>query len=185
MKKYFALVLFTLTTSIAFAHSGNEKITKEPIKIERIGAINSTVFEPGYKGIVEMGYSFGKRGYNYDMLKLNIINGYQLNPYFSIGFGTGLRYILLRSRTLVPVFADFRSIFTENKVSPYLSLAVGYSFNTTINFNGYGFLLNPTAGVIFKVSNKTALNVGIGYDLQKSKHYYNINAISINVGIAF
>ena len=98
---------------------------------------------------------------------------------------------------LVPVFADFRgNLPLESKVSPYLSLGIGYSFDATESFEGVGFMLNPTVGINFKVTDKSAMNIGLGYEMQKvggeiydSYYYYsikeNLGAISINVGISF
>lgn len=71
----------------------------------------------------------------------------------------------------------------NNKISLYLSL-------------GVGFLLNTTVGVSFMVSDKSAMNVGLGYEMQKMDFYYggyygyysgseNSGAISIDVGLAF
>jgi hypothetical protein len=65
---------------------------------------------------------------------------------------------------------------------------------------GVGFLFNPTIGVSFKVSEKSAINVGLGYEMQRMKLFYyefnydyiifnefteNLYAISFNVGISF
>ena len=173
-----------------------EKLTKEVIQGKSGGSLSNSGLQSGYKGIVELGYQIGTGDYGMDRLKLNIINGYQINPYFSLGFGTGLRYYFDAEAALIPVFADFRANFMNNKISPYLSLGVGYSFDATNDFEGVGFLLNPTVGVSFKVSDKSAMNVGLGYEMQKMKFFYydyyyydefteNSGAISINVGISF
>lgn len=169
-----------------------EKLTKEVIQGKSGGSLSNSGLQSGYKGIVELGYQIGTGDYGMDRLKLNIINGYQINPYFSLGFGTGLRYYFIAEAALIPVFADFRANFMNNKISPYLSLGVGYSFDATNDFEGVGFLLNPTVGVSFKVSDKSAMNVGLGYEMQKMDFYYyyyssseNSGAISINVGISF
>lgn len=240
MKKYLALLLFALITTVSFGQSNYqdvvylkngsiikgtiieqvpnksikietadrsvfvyqmdeiEKLTKEVIQGKSGGSLSNSGLQSGYKGIVELGYQIGTGDYGLDRLKLNIINGYQINPYFSLGFGTGLRYYFDAGAAFIPVFADFRANFMDNKISPYLSLGVGYSFNATNGFEGVGFLLNPTAGVSFKVSDKSAINVGLGYEMQKMKmdyydryygYYYsssgNSGAISINVGISF
>ena len=236
MKKYLALLLFALITTVSFGQSNYqdvvylkngsiirgtiieqvpnksikietadrsvfvyqmdeiEKLTKEVIQGKSGGSLSNSGLQSGYKGIVELGYQIGTGDYGMDRLKLNIINGYQINPYFSLGFGTGLRYYFDAEAAYIPVFADFRANFIDNKISPYLSLGVGYSFNATNDFEGVGFLLNPTVGVSFKVSDKSAMNVGLGYEMQKMKFYdywngytYNENsgAISINVGISF
>jgi hypothetical protein len=239
MKKYLALLLFALITTVSFGQSNYqdvvylkngsiirgtiieqvpnksikietadrsvfvyqmdeiEKLTKEVIQGESGGSLSNSGLQSGYKGIVELGYQIGTGDYGMDRLKLNIINGYQINPYFSLGFGTGLRYYFDAEAALIPVFADFRANFMNNKISPYLSLGVGYSFDATNDFEGVGFLLNPTVGVSFKVSDKSAMNVGLGYEMQKMDFFYyvgyysyyssseNSGAISINVGISF
>jgi hypothetical protein len=161
-----------------------EKLTKEPIQGKSGGSFSNSGLQSGYKGIVELGYQIGTGGYGMDRLKLNIINGYQINPYFSLGFGTGLRYYFDEKVPLIPVFADFRANFIDNKISPYLSLGVGYSFNASDSFKGVGFLLNPKIGVSFKVSKKSAINFGLGYEMQRVITK-NSGAIDINVGISF
>jgi hypothetical protein len=172
-----------------------EKLTKEPTKNDG----ENTGLEQGYKGIVEVGYQIGIGDYGMDRLKLNIINGYQINPYFSLGIGTGLRYYFSSEVPLIPLFADFRANFINGKISPYLSLGIGYSFNAKNSFEGVGFLLNPTLGVSFKISNNSAMNVGLGYEMQKMRvafigyglYYFfyesteNTGAISIDAGISF
>jgi long-subunit fatty acid transport protein len=102
----------------------------------------------------------GMSDHGMDQVKLNVISGYQINPYFSLGIGVGLRYYFDEKTVLIPVFADFRVNFIDNKISPYLSLGIGYSFDTKADFEGEGFLLNPTVGVTFKISEKSALNFG-------------------------
>ena len=179
-----------------------EKLTKEQYQGRKSSSTyNGIGLQPGYKGIIEFGYQIGTGTYGMDRLKLNIINGYQINPYFSLGFGTGLRYYFDADAALIPLFADFRANFIDNKISPYLSLGLGYTFDATNSFEGVGFLLNPTVGFSFKVSDNSALNVGLGYEMQKMKFLEiteinnwgytfseiteNSGAISINVGISF
>jgi hypothetical protein len=171
-----------------------EKLTKEAIQRKTWLALSNSGLQPGYRGIVELGYRSGIGYSGMDGFKLNIINGYQVNPYFFLGFGTGIRYYSDAQASAIPLFADLRANFMDNKISPYLSLGVGYSFDPTNEFEGiFGFLLNPNLGVSFKVSDKSAMNVGIGYEMQQIKVYdyfygeYNKNssAISIDVGISF
>ena len=173
-----------------------EKLTKEEIKGKSKNTGDLSGLKTGYKGIAEMGYQIGVGNYGMDRLKLNVIYGYQISPYFSLGLGTGLRYYFDAGATLIPVFADFRANFLNKRVSPYLSLGLGYSFDAGYHFKGVGFLLNPTAGVSFKVSNKSSLNVGLGYEMQTmdfyGTNYYgyysnsqNSGAISIIAGVSF
>ena len=164
-----------------------ERLIKETKKGSDNSASKSTGLKKGYQGIVEIGYALGVGDYEgLDFLKLNIINGYQLNPYFSLGIGTGLRYYYDADSYQIPLFADFRANFINRKVSPYLAVGIGYTFDVTAGFESIGLLLNPSAGVSFKISNKSSLNVGFGYDMQMYDGFNSSSgAISFNVGISF
>lgn len=154
-----------------------------------------------YNGIVEFGIQSlqGESGIN--RLKLDIINGLQINPNFSVGLGTGVR--LYNGIALIPFFLDLRTIFNQNKVSPYFSVGIGHTVNATLDFKKEGLLLNPNFGISIKNSKKSETYIGIGYEFQKMKfrkfninnyNYYNIKVeeyyksigvISLNLGISF
>tara|TARA_B110000046_G_scaffold137347_1_gene143627 strand:- start:1837 stop:2760 length:924 start_codon:yes stop_codon:yes gene_type:complete len=188
-----------------------EKIAKEPYQENTtenyFNSFSSSGLQSGVRVIVELGHQFGTGSrliepytddyWEYLHLdnntrtpplngsRFSIICGYQINPYFSLGVGTGIRQYKASGRNgeyraaLIPVFADFRVNFMDYKVSPYLSLGAGYSFDATRGFDGVGFLINPSIGVSVKVSEKSALNVGLGYEIQRIKCYvlyvYNEN----------
>lgn len=162
-----------------------EKFTKEPIVKKHYSNKNSG-FKPGYKQIVELAYQLGVGTYAPDRIKLNMIYSYQINPYFSFGLGTGLRYYHAYDTVLLPFFTDFRVYFIDNNISPYLSLGLGYSLNASSGFRRTGVLINPTVGVNIKLIDKYSINVGLGYEMQRvdpvSRNY---SAISLNVGISF
>ena len=178
-----------------------EKLTKEASQGKGGNASGSS---SGYRGIVETGYQFGVGDYGMSRLKLNVINGYQFNPYFSMGLGVGLRYYTEDEQALIPLFADFRVHFMDKKVSPYFSLGAGYSFNPGDGFAGAGFFLNPAIGVNFKPSAKIGIHVGVDYEMQRMNflrysysyssgyshyNYYetseNMGAIGLTAGISF
>ena len=194
-----------------------EKFTKEPTKLNNNVTKNKTKYQSGYVGIVELGYQIGgildfDQNRSTDRLALNIINGYKINRYFSLGLGTGFRYYFNGVSTLdvgsglsqqskeeavfIPIFADFRLNFTNKNVSPYLSLGIGYSYDSTNNFDRVGHLLNPTAGINFKVSENSVMNFGVGCEIQRMRFPYlvledlyytsrNSVGININVGMSF
>lgn len=173
-----------------------EKLTREPFGDKNKNSTHSKL-KTGYVGIVELGVGSGSL-YDIDALKLNIINGYWINPYFSLGLGTGLRLHYRPDYVLIPIFADFRAILIDKPIAPYLSLGVGYSFEATNdNFAGNGFMLNSAIGLSLNKFKKASIHIGIGYDSQMVRTNYNygqfnrgirqdkLRAISINAGISF
>jgi hypothetical protein len=168
-----------------------KKITKKEIKKGNPSSYS------GYQGIVNIGYAIGVGDLGTDRLIFHFINGYRMNNYFYMGFGTGVHYYTDADEALIPIFGDFRAYFLDNDISPYINLNIGYSFNASNGFSGTGLLLNPSVGTSFNVSTNTALNISIGYELQKLKYsiyYYNgyvgsgsvnTGAITINFGVAF
>ncbi|MBG0859396.1 MAG: hypothetical protein IQL11_07810 [Bacteroidales bacterium] len=168
-----------------------EKIVKEPVKVRTTKSGDGSGLKPGYKGIVELGYQLGVGEYTLDRLKLNIINGYQISTYLSVGLGTGLRYYLNSNKVLIPVFADFRANFMNKNLSPYFSFGIGYSLDADYHFEGAGMIINPAAGVNYKISDKLTMNFGLGYELQKLRlsagdpSTSNFGAASFNVGLSF
>jgi hypothetical protein len=178
-----------------------EKLARE--EKAAIGASVASDISPsaGYKGAMEFGYQLKVGEYGLDRIKLNIVNGYQFNPYLTLGFGTGVRYYPDVEAALIPVFFDLRTCFVNKKISPYISVGAGYSFDATNNFQGVGLMLSPNLGVDIKISEKSSLCFGAGYELQKMKffqfyydyynnYYYqgffaNSDAISINIGFSF
>jgi hypothetical protein len=178
------------------------KIAKEDRKPQR----NNVSLKEGYQTLVELGYGFKSGDYGLNVLKLNLIEQYRINNNFSVGLGTGARHYAEdgESATLIPVFADLRANIVQGNIAPYLALGIGYAFNATYSFSGVGMLINPTAGVAFPVNKKSMLNVGLGYEMQRSKVTYygdtqfsnpayqtflptsiTSGAISLNVGISF
>lgn len=173
----------TLDKSVfVFQMAEIEKITKEmnEVKIEK-KAIKYGL-QPGYKGVFEIGHQLS--GGLDDRIKLNIINGYQLNPYFSIGIGTGVRLYYLRDLPLIPLFFDLRANFINRKVSPYFSVGVGYSFDISDGFERYGNLIDPNLGICIRVGNRTAINVGMGIEIQTiNRSFFNFNTSNSAIGI--
>ena len=152
-------------------------------------------FPLGFKGTVEIGHQFGTDDYGSNRLKINVILGSQVNPYFSFGLGLGMRYYyagavvdgrFYGTGTAIPMLADFRIYFMDNRLSPYLSLGLGFSYflfdSFSSSFEGFGALLNPTVGVSYMISKKFAVNAGLGYEIQST---INSSAIGIVVGISF
>ena len=181
-----------------FVYQMNEidKLTKETKTGNGRTAIDGSGFKNGFLGNMEMGAAFGAKG-GENFYKLNLIAEYCFNPYFSFGLGTGWRYYYDIKTPLVPVFFHFRANFIDNKITPYLSLDMGYSFDASDTFKDAGVFFNPTAGISFKITDKSFMNIGIGFEMQNMKYYIpgsygqliqhteTLGAVSLNSGISF
>jgi hypothetical protein len=152
-----------------------EKLTKEPYQV-RYGSNNVR-----YKGVMEFGIQWGIGNLDMNRFKLNIINGIQVNPYFSFGLGTGIRWYQDTKTSLIPLYSNIIINLTNNKNSPFISLGTGYSFEARKSFNGVGYLFSPSAGVSFE-SGK--VNMGITYELQ-CLDTGNLSAAGVFLGIFF
>jgi hypothetical protein len=177
-----------------------ESLTKVPSidRNNRSSQSRGTGLRRGFKGIFEVGHLFGTGDYSINRIKLNLLLGHQANPYFSFGFGFGLRYFYTNDSyyddsVVIPILSDFRVNFINKPVSPYLSCGIGYSLywnESSSEFQGIGLLLNPTAGVTFKVASRAAIHVGLGFENQYWGNEYNdygINygAVNLVFGVSF
>lgn len=75
------------------------------------------------------------------MYDLNCSFGYQFNPYFSIGGGTGINSI--GPLAIFPFYVNARAYFCDRLWSPFFDVKVGL---TTVE----GFRLNGTLGMQYK-----------------------------------
>ena len=129
----------------------------------------------GYRGFIDFGYTIGTGDYNVGRIELTTSHGYQINPYFFVGAGTGVNYYCTRGADdfIIPVFADIRANFIEGPVVPFATLKLGYSFSTRESYDG-GLYLAPAVGVKFMLNSRQALSLSLGYTCQwlSSDEYY-------------
>lgn len=119
--------------------------------------------EVGYRGFAEFGYTLGVGdGDGFDRVNVLTSHGYQIIPQFFIGAGVGLNYYYDSENVSIPLFAHLRSDFLDNDITPFAEVRVGYSVADV-----KGFYLNPAIGCRFSVSDNLALNVSVGYTMQK------------------
>ena len=164
-----------------------EKITKEPLVKEAGSVSNGAGLKKGYTFIGEFGYQRGTMEGEMKRLKFDVINAYQINPYFSAGVGLGFRYYLDDPEMrLCPVFVDLRAYFSNKAITPYLGMSVGYTFWANREFEQVGWMLHPSLGVSFKVFEAARINVSLGYENQSFIHYYEKGgSLNLGVGILF
>ncbi|WP_321479073.1 hypothetical protein [uncultured Bacteroides sp.] len=94
-----------------------------------------------------------------------ITGHYAVSRKFSIGLGTGLSSY---EKMLLPIYGNIQYFFhkKETKYRPYIDCNTGYSFILASKANG-GFYFQPSVGIQIKITSKTNLQIGIGYELQE------------------
>ena len=133
----------------------------------------------GYKGTVNIGYGLGTGENGRDRFKIDIVNGYQLNQYFSIGGGIAYRYYLENQGSIFPLYLNFEAVLPKDEVSPYFTTSLGYSFDPTLYFDlgeyaetsdlfrKVGGFFELIIGAKYKINDKTNLKMGFGIEIQK------------------
>ncbi|MBQ8501979.1 MAG: hypothetical protein IJ494_06760 [Bacteroides sp.] len=142
----------------------------------------------GYRGFLDLGYTLGTGDWGEDRIELSTSHGYQFNPYFYAGLGVGAHYYFDSEVVEVPIFADFRADFLNNRITPFFDFKIGYTV-----YDATGFYMAPSVGCRFATGNSGAVNVSLGYTMQKVEfegYYYgssseNCGGFSIKVGFEF
>lgn len=148
----------------------------------------------GYRGFIDLGYTVGIGDWGIGRLEATTSHGYQFNPYFFLGAGSGVHYYCTDGvdDLVVPIFLDIRGNFTKGAIVPFAGIKAGYSFIATESFEDFGAYLAPAIGVKFMMSEKSAFNLSLGYTFQFAEIYYygyssseNTGGISIKLGFEF
>jgi hypothetical protein len=206
IKSIIAIFTFLIIDAITFAQTIIPSNTnREEIQY---GFFNNNNPLISYQGTIEVGYGIGLGAYGKSNIKLNIINSIR-KSYYSMGIGVGLRLYsdsdiilpffsdILEPDFKIPVFFDFRRNFSNKIISPYLALGIGCIIDFSVYEKPFtGLFLNPSCGISWKISNRTALIIGIVYEFNRMRQqlwdidhhiYYKINSnsLGINIGISF
>lgn len=93
---------------------------------------------------------------------INVIMGYQINPYLYAGVGASLD--AYDSDLFLPLFADIRYFFLPQQFSPFLYLDAGYALPLDIDerLSG-GPVVNPGFGIRYWMTRTCAANFSLGY----------------------
>ena len=164
-------LLFFFAVSIAAITAVAQQTTKE------------YTTQKGYKGSVEVGFAAGSGDYAHNRGEFLIINGYQFNPYLSVGIGTGIQVFEVSKDVTMPLFADIEATFLQKTISPFVDIKVGYcwALSKDIFLPKEGVYFSPTIGFRWGMNQCTVLMLGVGYLVQGSKvkeNYLTPNALS-------
>ncbi|MBQ8423274.1 MAG: hypothetical protein IJY36_03295 [Coprobacter sp.] len=142
-----------------------------------LGGITSS-YAQNYRGFIETGtivnfkasgISIPKGGFTF-----TTTHGYLFNPYVFLGGGIGVDYHSSGGRVFIPIFADFRTYFTDSNIAPFFDTKVGYSIgkkeSDVIN---PGVYFSPSIGLRFNIgSSNKAMNLAVGYNMQQQVYGY-------------
>ena len=141
-----------------------ERVEKERRNSYRLKTSSANQYDLlGWRGVVELGYIMG----DFSAPEFSFSIGYQFNPYFFLGAGIGVDYHFDWETVFMPIFANARAYFIDGKISPFMDVKIGYS---PVDDSGL-FYFTPSVGVSFGTSKKCAVNLSIGYNLQRVMMY--------------
>ena len=165
-----------------------KRIEKEPVESPDVNTSEQIIEETGQLRIAELSYAKGFDLNDSDIIRLDLLYGYSVSPYLLLGAGISMRYYFVEEVGLTPIFTEIRTYLFDRDFSPYLSLGAGYTFDPNRDFEAIGYLLNPSIGVSFDISDKTAINAGIGYEYHRIEAFYlywQNSTISFDIGITY
>ena len=201
MKKFFTCLYFVSLVNLSFAgdYTHVKYFQKDSIEIQAQNDYSDNSFDSNSRFENRVGLEYGKivNHYTVNFVKMSFMKGYNFNPYFYLGVGTGFKLYFGKSNNhntikvapSIPLFASFKLNFVNQRFTPYLAIDAGYSLN--VGYDHSTFFYTPTFGLRFPIGNKNKMNVGVGYEKQmKEKSTYFdpttfIEFLSINMGISF
>lgn len=138
-------------------------------------AKSQNVYGNCYRGFVDVGYDIGVGDYQFGRFEISSSHGYQVNPFFFVGAGFGLHFMseyetpnmsialdVRDSSVEIPLFANLKCNFTKSKIAPFIDLKAG----TFVTNNG-GLYINISGGCRIATKDNQAVNVSVGYTMQK------------------
>lgn len=133
------------------------------IKNVKVVKRNNSALKKGYKGFASAGVSLsmGKK------VAIYTTHGYQFNPYFFLGIGTGY-YGWFKEDVFseMELFLDVRTTFTKGKCTPFLGMKAGCAA-----YNNQDWYFSPSAGVRIGISEAVGLNFSLAFDCIQKTDY--------------
>ena len=158
------------------------------------------------RSIVEGEYAQGREFRDLNYVGMDLVSGFQISRWLFLGYGLGCRYYFISSEgtpftayrfdadetdslapsIAMPFFVDWHATLLNRRVSPYLSLSLGYLFVVRRDeqlgsygpgtgnerdeirwglYEGGGFI-DPSMGVQYVVSGRCAVHIGMGFKVQ-------------------
>lgn len=154
-----------------------------------------------YKGFLEVGFTGGVGDLKANQLEILTTHGVQLGQNFFVGGGIGVNVLFPQNSyyvssgvsprygnyssgsdngVMIPLYFDMR-VSGHGRIAPFFDLKMGGAFIASDNLvvgdeafdndKACGYF-SPTVGVRFALSPKSAVNIGVTYNLLTQRDYY-------------
>lgn len=135
----------------------------------------------------EFGASIDLSGYNTSTFNVDAVVGYKNNYFRILGAGVGIHRSLGNGDNFVPVYALMRSSFSSRPRLFFMSLKVGYSFNTIGDSPTFGDTnAQLGAGINLAMSKKFQSHIILAYEFRhfNQRHKYILNDKANDISLA-
>jgi len=148
----------------------------------------------GYVSITDLTYGYGLGStfspYGKQYIGFTTMHGYQLNIYGlhikrSLIAGAGTGVLFYDGVPLIPLYLDFRYMWSFKKISPFIYEDNGLLMNYKEFINGTKMFINPGAGIKLKISGSLAANLGAGLFVQMGPAVSRDSFVNLKVGVVY
>ena len=185
--KIFILLVLFLFINVSSLHSQHlnedHEILKEGYKSQKDNFSLSKHFVWG----AEIGTSIDISGYDSSTFNLDAVFGYRNSLFNLLGAGIGFHRGMESGDNYVPLYAVLRTSFTRTPKLFFMSLKVGYSFNTIGDASTFGDINSSLGAGINLASSKTMNSyIILAYEFRhfNEKHRETISIDSPNISMA-
>ena len=151
---------------------------KESIRLKQL--------ETGFVHFAEVGGAFGlgivDDDYATRIISLDYVFGYHINRSFMTGLGTGVNFY--NGGAMIPLYADVRYYFNENKNTPFVVADGGVLFSLE-KLDQSGIFINPMIGVRRELKKDLFLHLEAGLHTQFAPAGQRHSFINLKAGISF
>jgi hypothetical protein len=160
------------------------------LKFESV-TINSN---SGYVSITDITYGYPLGGsteqYGRQYIGFTTMHGYQLNLYGlninrSLIAGAGIGVLYYGAQPLVPLYLDFRYVWSFKKISPFIFEDNGILMNFDDLTGSSKMFINPGAGIKLKISGSLSANFGAGLFVQMGPNVNRNSFVNLKVGVVY
>ena len=148
----------------------------------------------GYVSITDVTYGYGLGGtlkpYGKQYIGFTTMHGYQLNLYGlnikrSVIAGAGIGVLYYGAQPLVPLYLDFRYVWSLKKISPFIYEDNGILMNFDDLTGSTKMFINPGAGIKLKISGSLSANFGAGLFVQMGPNVTRDSFVNLKVGVVY